>query len=336
MWVSVRQEQRCLRQSNTAATVFGTLLGILVMAYIIAILAQWYATAPAASSTSTCANSETVSETACPGVTDNSCVVGLLSADGLACRSLPRPNTATCTSPCYVNDSTSTYCDAAGACVGNTSECRGTCSGFCTAFDDALNDDIINSYDHTTFFTYVWVNPDLCFYGRCVLSVLDFFAGTLVSPIFHNNTGDYTFVPLGARNKCEDYLDPDFYAEQGSCIKTERYLIAPELINLNLFDDYENASYPIQFSVCLYYYMCSAIDESLLGAKRQASSIPIRTPAEHGFKNLGSVESEQALFSYSPAVRSLLFGQLKTSVQKVLSATSSDMKQALFVAGGGT
>jgi hypothetical protein len=302
-----------------------------------AIINQWVLyplTSSSSASSTSCSNIFTVDADTCPPIANQSCYVGLLSADEESCIYLPRPSTSACQSACYIEGSTTTYCNGEGFCEGDTTECRGACNHNNDGFDGALNNDIINSYDHTTFWTYVWFDDEICFYGRAVLSIIDIFAGTTEEALFHNASQPYTFVPLGARYKCEDYLEPAFVALHGECIQSLRYLIDTNLTNWALFTDYFNQTVPAQFSSCLFYYSCAHIEEEELASVEISSPQTTFKSTSEGWgftpvESVTTLSDEHRAFSASPFVRSHFWNLLRDRTRLTLVNTPTKKRQAI-------
>jgi hypothetical protein len=345
--VAVEAEKKdivCLRKARLTVGVFGFCVAVAILVYVSIIWAT--------------ANSNTVTVTPieCPedssiGVEDadacavvestDGCIAGFYSSNLLTCQYLPRPTSTNCTSACYMNGTNSTFCDAAGHCVGEAADCRGSCedSAECIdeAFNGALNVDLINAFDAETGWTWIWYNPYFCFFGRCTLSTLDMFAVTSEETWNQAPHQGYSFLPLAARFECTDYLDPDFVEERGHCIRSVRYLIDPNLTDYLLFsftERYGNTSFPFQLSVCIFYYTCSQIDGSLLASVgAAATAADLKTSRAHGFARVGGntdVTDEQAAFSMSPAMRSQFWNQLYDVTSTTLADTPPDVLSALL------
>jgi len=171
---------------------------------------------------------------------NNTCTFETLDVDGFCMRKYYGKSTAC--HACY----TTGHCDGQGGCTGDPTNCLGVCNqsassdGFC---DNLIkfNTDLINFES--------WTNGTRCLGGKCV--------GFAFMPTWRRGAqyGLFPFQFFLALD-CQDLLDPDFYAANGTCLKIDRRLAysATQLI----------PGGTTEWDQCLYYWNCNVMDQAQL------------------------------------------------------------------------
>ncbi len=196
-------------------------------------------------------------------ISENSnCTLSVLHDDGTCgYRALARD--VPCQDTCYVGDSTSTMCNAIGECVGNSSECRGTCpsqdedgAAFCA---QAIPLDLDYWYDR----------PDLGYFIDGVEIILDYAfsckfhqCGAYVLIETSNDASHPSVVTGGGasgNDPCLGYVNQTFLRTNNAarCIATRYVQLEQPLTDFALDGR-------AQLSVCLYQYACSKLDYAML------------------------------------------------------------------------
>ena len=224
-------------------------LGALLIAQL------WDAAAPGAA----------VNDARACGVTNN-CTLGRRLGDG-TCVQLALSRTTACQSACYASKSNTTYCaplisGGGGECVGDASECLGTCVG-----------DTDDGYDYCQHVlpldTDFWGEPALlytaqeqllswkwtCELNQCLAIAYGAFA------IVQSGDDGPTLVGVPGTD-CSDYLNQTWYRQAGmaDCIISERLLLAPSIQNAStVFHNHDEAVQPF---LCTYRYACSSVNQT--------------------------------------------------------------------------
>ena len=259
----------------------------------------------------------------------NECLLGFATGEEgeESCAYLPLPNNVTnCSSGCYSNGT----CDGGGKCVGDRTECVGYCVrgefGYC-AIVEHINLDILNGEDPVTKWVYAnWNNPSSCFFGTCVFTVLNIYAGSSNFTIADAPPGEltYSWTPLGAKTACVEYFQPDLYLERKECIRSERYLLDEDVIRS--YNDignslYGNDTFPFQLSICVLYYSCGIPIVEASAKKRALEEERVKTREAWGFRSTGKKHETPdgpPLQLTSPMMRNLFWKDLRAGVDKHL------------------
>ncbi len=180
------------------------------------------------------------------------CTADLRSRTTGLCKHEAYPRSHACNDSCV----TGGHCDGAGACTGGT--CHGTCSDDFDGCEDAIVFDPRWWNTDTPFcgIPVLWELPiSTCFAGRCDGYVVETYALALFDPVP---------IYLSALFECQDYLDADFRAAHGSCIRTERHLLDMNMTQYLAEEEFGFPDFPVQFAVCTYHFACGAMDPTQL------------------------------------------------------------------------
>lgn len=322
------------------------LTGLATLAVVIALIVLWAQRehAVALNAVSLAQATVVIDNTNCDD--ENDCTVGLyISTTPAGCAYRPLAAGTVCNSPCLTLDGG--QCDGHAMCLGNHSTCAGSCD---EEGDDTnclntipINGDIIDTFDHNTGWAWGWSSPAHCQFGTCVAEVLEMYMGSSVNALWEDNTTTHAFYPIAARFKCTDYLDPAYFAANGSCLIVERYLLST---NLSDYEEmgcgtYGNTTYPYQLGVCVFYYACGTLTPPTTPAGVSANDAPApapgpapppKSPAQWGFTrvaeeaHLPSIGMTQKNLGWSVPQRQAFWRGLQISTVATLQGVD---KQAL-------
>lgn len=261
--ISSRMSHLVFQRINTS---FSFLADLVSLVLVCLLFSNWYLDAGTRYAPTVCATQgrDFVTSSLCDHNASLTCLRGYESSSDGTCSLFPAPLTQSCTNSCHVVDAPSAHCDTLGHCVVDTiNDCYG---GFCS--DDSecyalfeINNNLTNSHDLQTNYSYDWYEPAACYFGRCSIAVAELMVGTLEVNYFYNDSQPYSpGVPINLRYLCTDYLDPDYYATYGQCLEIERYALDPATNRYNLLTTDANYTYPVQMELCIFYYKCSRVD----------------------------------------------------------------------------
>ncbi len=171
-----------------------------------------------------------------------------------------------CQDACYVYDSTTTMCDSMGACIGNLSECRGTCTpdnddanGYC---QQAIPLDIDfwyaeweAPYTDAGQVEYIFDWGYSCEYGQCGAYALAVQVSNGYKPSLMATGG------IGDDDSCLTYMNQTFMRNNGGaqCIQAQRFPLDSFIVS-DLIDD----GTAFQMVMCMYHYRCSRINYDMI------------------------------------------------------------------------
>jgi hypothetical protein len=282
--------------------------------------------APAPNVTVDCITQYEADNTTCALSTD--CYQGFLRTDAASCAYFARPTSvANCSSACY--SAGPTACNGVGQCVGPSSSCYGRCEinadcEFADKFE--LNEALVYNAAVPSGWDYSgWSESIGCFYGKCILTILELFAGSSTNPIYTDPEGlTYNFTLLAGHNDCSDYVMPDFLLRYRECLTFSRELLDYSMIQ-NYFEfgsgTYGNETFPFQLSVCLISFSCADVYQATSAEMSSAgagagslspSAIPYKSPSEWGIR--GPSDSHPAGIR-DPVMRNAFYARLYDVVQ---------------------
>ncbi len=168
-----------------------------------------------------------------------------------------------CQSACYATRSNTTYCNGVGACLGQASECLGTCTedADCHAvlpLDTAAfwtHTDVLYA-PHEMIHNWHWT----CSENACKAMLTGFIAVHTVDV----ETGGAIVVAGAPVTDCYDYLNQTWARQTGmrDCIVAQRSLLSASLDIPTLVLD---AVYdPVQPFACHYWYACSPSNQTFI------------------------------------------------------------------------
>lgn len=339
-YANLSQEERTAHQKLNLLTRyrrFATNVGWLhngVYIVIIVLLALLLAKTPpvpdtgsaaAPNVTINCAATFTYDNATCNRSTD--CLQGLLNTDGLTCTYLPRPSSViNCSSACYPYGET--RCDAAGECTGDAAACFGTCTvdNDCDVGDKfQLNENLLYNAAQPSLWAYSgWYESFGCWYGSCVIAILDIFAGSNTFPLFlapppaDAAEVPYNFTNLAVHNKPQDYFMPDYVEMYKDCLTFSESLLSTGLINYNLFGNggYGNTTFPFQLRVTTVSFSCAQPYQAVVPDKRRQTyiesvrAIPYKSREEWGFTPVHASADDDVPPIRDPTLRNAFYAQL--------------------------
>ncbi len=199
----------------------GLLIGILIgaAAIIVAVVLQ-IVLAPGTVNSSKCND-------------DRECTADLLTPYG-TCRIENFPSDKHC-SQCY-SAGAGAKCDGLGECSGDPTLCFGYC--------DSDGDD--NCENLFTFNEAYLEDSDITHDTYCSANEC---TGSFVFPFFAGDNFEYEVSTA----RCEELLDPAFYAVNKSCLQIERYVMP-----------WDSSDYEWDMQVCIYRWKCGKKDQAWL------------------------------------------------------------------------
>jgi hypothetical protein len=242
-------------------------LALVCLGLVIAVFAHFNPRRPqgaCSGAAATCDDQRVLDSVGCGGT----CRTGYRLPVENVCLPTIAPAGTSCADACHVENATGTSCGASGACASaHPPDCRGYCTSdadcaaiiplnpfWLTEVDPLDNERIFLNHKH------------VCYYNKCELFTLDRF--------WQAETQNYGTAVAGY-NRCDDYLDAAFVEARGGCLTKARYLLSPNLTNAAFYPPSFSAT-PSQFSMCLFYYDCAAINQLAILKRDQAdgASLP--------------------------------------------------------------
>jgi hypothetical protein len=257
----------------------------------------------------------TANNMTCGQTTD--CQQGFVDAENTSCVYHYRPSNTTCQLTC-ADVGQEGLCDARGECIGNASQCPGTCSTFFDCETDFFNEPVAYSYDPDTLWTFPsWYNPYGCYFGTCMWGTGDLYVVSNEFPFFTGENLTKGWWPGASRFQCLDYVNATVLAKRPDCIRTERYLLSPHMIEYDEYSGYTNATFPFQVSFCTISYKCSrpALTEE---ASVSSNAVHMRSLEQRGLTLIASSGGDVPLGIADPLLRNQVYDKLEEAIRAAL------------------
>lgn len=259
----------------------------------------------------------TADNVTCGQTTD--CQQGFADATNTTCDIYNRPSNTTCRLTC-ADEGEEGMCNGRGECVGNVSQCPGTCEDRfdCHNENTFFNDDVLSYSDSVTGWTYSsWYQQRECYFNKCMWTILDVYVTSSKFAIWKGGDLVEGWWPGASRFQCSDYISPTLLASQPGCFYTDRYLLSPHLIAYDEYGNgvYGNETFPFQVSFCVLSYKCSRADptEELIAAGNGHTVRPMRSPEQRGFSLIAS-SNTVPLGIADPLLRNQMYDKLEEMI----------------------
>jgi hypothetical protein len=252
------------------------------------------------------------------------CQQGFRDSTNSSCEYHSRPSNTSCRLACAAEGQEG-MCDARGECIGNASQCPGTCAdnSDCPFDEDFFNEAVIYSFDAETGWDFPsWYNPVGCYFTTCMWGTADIYAISTEYAIKNGTNLTKGWWPGASRFQCTDYISPEILAIHPNCFRTERYLLSPHMIDYSEYGSlahpdgaYGNGTFPFQISFCTISYKCSRpnpTDEASV-----SSAVHMRSLAQRGLSLIAS--SGGVPFGIAdPVLRNHMYDKLEEAIHAVL------------------
>jgi hypothetical protein len=263
------------------------------------------------------------------------CLQGFWNDADSTCAYRPRPTNVTgCSSPCFSPLLGATHCNAGGHCIGDRAACHGTCedSNDCDVeVKFQLNTKLVVSAASPSLWPYSsWYEPYGCWYGQCILAILEIYVASSTRPIYINGTNTtYNFTALSAHTACETYLMPEFVTTHRPCLGISRVALASSMVNYTEIGNnvFGNSTLPFQLSVCLFRFTCGVssedgsadVNEGAKKRTRMLDEAPVYKSAEEwGFVPVSPADRTPLGAGVRPQMHNAFWAKTREVVQRGL------------------